>query len=33
MKASWTSGVAIFGWLFTSLLRVLRAVNWPDAAA
>jgi len=33
MKASRTSGVAIFGWLFSSLLRTLRAVNWPGAAA
>ena len=33
MKAARANGVAIFGWLFASLLRTLRAVNWPDAAA
>jgi len=28
-----TVGLARFGWLFTSLMRALRAVNWPSLDA
>ena len=33
MKRARATGLALFGWLFRSLLRTLRAVNWPAPAA
>jgi len=33
LRDSATTGWGVFGWLFTGLLRALRAVNWPRPAA
>jgi len=33
MKRSDPTGLLLFGWLFASLLRALRAVQWPAPPA